>query len=555
MPTAAARLQYMACGLASVDAVGGNSTLFCWGKGSNEGGTRKLAGSTASPKQISSDFWRQFAQCGVLANGTGACLVDGEQVAALPDPPGGGSWSALSATNTEQGAQLGCGVASDGAAYCFGFNQLAAGTPCSPAPLPAPPNATGPLAWAQVEVGEGSFACRRTIDGQILCSTMPGAGQDGCFPALTSANVAWQSIQALPPPPSPPPPPPGAVPSPPPPTTTEPLPAEEASGSSAPIGAIVGGVVGGLAVVAALIVLLAWKRGRLCWSSRQQAVAPHGAPSGRPGQQQASQAAAQAPPAGRLALQLWWQPAAPAPPQRTCLPRAFRPPNQGRRASPSPPASCPRPCCSAQPAACPRRSSQTHSSRLATRRTHSSPRQPPPRRAGRRARWRAPAASLPCGSRPWGMRPRGPGPRSRPSPWHTPAAAAAAAARPSAAAAAPTSCRPGRLGRHCPRCLAPCSRSQSFRSWMCATGWRALKAPPTPCPVACRPGNGPSAGRRQLWPGVPGAVEPCPVRREAAGPRPRGATLRPLRHAVPRCAALCSAVRSSWSCTRCRRSG
>lgn len=41
--------------------------------------------------------------------------MDQERVAALPDPPGGGSWAALSATNTEQGSpQLACGVASDG---------------------------------------------------------------------------------------------------------------------------------------------------------------------------------------------------------------------------------------------------------------------------------------------------------------------------------------------------------------------------------------------------------------------------------------------------------
>lgn len=140
------------------------------------------------------------------------------------------------------------------AAHCFGFDQSASGVPCAPAPLPAPPDGGGAAGWAQVEVGEGSFACGRTADGRIYCFALPGAGENGCFPELTAENVGWQSIEASPPAPAPPPAPPGAAPppeppgvvlSPPPPPAAEP-PVEAASGSSAPVGAIVGGVVGGL---------------------------------------------------------------------------------------------------------------------------------------------------------------------------------------------------------------------------------------------------------------------------------------------------------------------
>lgn len=42
-----------------------------------EGGTRRLAQSSATPRRISTDFWRQFALCGVLVNGTGARAAGG----------------------------------------------------------------------------------------------------------------------------------------------------------------------------------------------------------------------------------------------------------------------------------------------------------------------------------------------------------------------------------------------------------------------------------------------------------------------------------------------
>lgn len=83
----------------------------------------------------------------------------------LPDPPGGASWSALSATNAEQGTpQLGCGVASDdrgapvasthGDMLMQGMTWVCSRVPARPASCPA----------AQLPRCRGSIVLRQTND-------------------------------------------------------------------------------------------------------------------------------------------------------------------------------------------------------------------------------------------------------------------------------------------------------------------------------------------------------------------------------------------------------
>lgn len=171
------------------------------------------------------------------------------------------------------------------------------------------------------------------------------------------------------------------------------------------------------------------------------------------------------------------------------------------------------------------------------------------REAGRRARPRGLTPCLPCGTGRWGTRTRGRGLRSRHGLWCRRAAAAAA-----------TLCRHGRRRPRCPPWREPACPSRTFQSSMFGTGWHALKVRGQGCSeggrrrrqrqasaarrVSClhlsaccpgphRSGVGAPAWRRHLWARVPRALEPRPVRRQAAGAGEGG----PLCCAVWRCAA------------------
>ena len=104
-----------------------------------------------------------------------------------------------------------CAVASDGAGYCWGSDELGqlgngpalTGDQASPSPVATPAGVT----WASISVGLGDHACGVTTTGAAYCwgsdfsgklgnGSLVTAAQDAPSPVDTPAGVLWQTVSA-----------------------------------------------------------------------------------------------------------------------------------------------------------------------------------------------------------------------------------------------------------------------------------------------------------------------------------------------------------------------
>lgn len=186
-PSSAPRLVTGGLQFAALAAGGGHScglaldgTVYCWGgggqgvlgTGSLEGSARPVAvGGGARFTSITAHVRHT---CAVADDGTGRCWgsnTNGElgtgalsQYSAVPATVAGG----VRFTSLSAGDRFTCGVAVDGAAWCWGRNdygQLGRG---APGDSPAPVAVAGGLRFRQVSAGF-RHACGVTVDGAAYC--------------------------------------------------------------------------------------------------------------------------------------------------------------------------------------------------------------------------------------------------------------------------------------------------------------------------------------------------------------------------------------------------
>jgi alpha-tubulin suppressor-like RCC1 family protein len=172
------------CGLTT------DSKLYCWGFPYDFGGTAN-GGLVTAPQQTASSF--TFAQisagaghtCGIIDPSSVYCWGNEEQFGLI----GNGFTDqtelvpvhlpTISATHVHAGVLGTCALATDGRAFCWGYNETGAtgdGTLVSPRTTPVTV-ATGQSFTA---VGtSGRHACGRTVNGQLYCWGENSRGQLG----------------------------------------------------------------------------------------------------------------------------------------------------------------------------------------------------------------------------------------------------------------------------------------------------------------------------------------------------------------------------------------
>lgn len=187
------RLVQVAAGAAHTCGIAIDSAAYCWGwnvAGQLGDGTTTTRLSptpvqgTLKFVQVSAAHFAQFAHtCGVATDGAAHCwggndfgrLGDGTAATRLvPTPVAGG----LMFIEVSAGGAHTCGVTTDSVAYCWGWNargQLGDGT-TDDRPTPTP--VAGGLRFAQVSAG-GEHTCGLTTDNAVYCWGANNGGQVG----------------------------------------------------------------------------------------------------------------------------------------------------------------------------------------------------------------------------------------------------------------------------------------------------------------------------------------------------------------------------------------
>jgi alpha-tubulin suppressor-like RCC1 family protein len=194
--TSVATGDYLSCNL-------DHGAVRCWGTlGDNTGST-----DVTSPALVPGDI--QFVQlsaygrtvCGVAADGAGYCWgpnTDGQLGNGGADA-GSKTPAKLKGTiafaSIAAGDPASCGVATDGTGYCWGDNgygNVGNGVASTDDVL-APVAVSGGLKWAAIDAG-GVFACGLTTDGAIYCWGSNTYGQLGNGKPITNTTTDLSKV-------------------------------------------------------------------------------------------------------------------------------------------------------------------------------------------------------------------------------------------------------------------------------------------------------------------------------------------------------------------------
>lgn len=192
----------IAAGLNHTCAVGGNGTLWCWGRNAQGQCGDGTTTAQSAPKQAlpaGATDWKSVSAngdftCGLRGNGTLWCwgrndvaqLGVGDTVTPVSTPQQVGSaiYTALSA-----GQNHACAVRQNGTLWCWGRNangELGLGNSMSP--MMSPTQVGTDTDWARPVVGQGASTCAIKQNGDLYCWGVGSYGQLG-LGSFTSFNT------------------------------------------------------------------------------------------------------------------------------------------------------------------------------------------------------------------------------------------------------------------------------------------------------------------------------------------------------------------------------
>ena len=197
------------CGIKSDD------TAWCWGENSGNG---QLGDGTTNDSLIPVEVagggtWKVISPgylqgCGIKSDGTAWCwgqndgnLGDGTWNSSKTpvEVAGGATWKTITAGN-----QYTCGIKSDDTAWCWGYNnygEIGDGSPTGTKRL-SPVTVSGSATWKAISAGE-DHSCGIKSDGTAWCWGQNYAGElgdgtsnDSLVPVPVSGGHTWKTISA-----------------------------------------------------------------------------------------------------------------------------------------------------------------------------------------------------------------------------------------------------------------------------------------------------------------------------------------------------------------------